>query len=352
MRTLAHFTSAAALIGFGLAGLGTGCGGSTDIRSSAAYAICDGPGQCVALVPGCCGGCGAPTLAEVTGVNSDKQDAFRAATCGDPHPVCPACPTAPEPNLVAYCANGSCQAHDVRVDDVSACTKDDDCMLRAASCCEPCGPSSFELIALAKTHASDYRAKVCRPDAACSKCLPVYPAGLTASCASDGHCRVTEKGNVCPESQPSDGAPCTTAVTCEYGEDIRPGCRTHATCSNATWQVAVSGCPPLPQAGENGCPSTESSDPCSPEGLACDMGGDTTCVCSGCLGGPCSPNPRWVCSGPPTTEGCGARPARLGSPCDTEGLVCIYGSLCTPPVAAGRRCKDGAWTDEPLACPV
>jgi hypothetical protein len=354
MRKLARVVYRTIVGSLATASIGTACGGSTDVRSTSQYAVCDGPGQCLALVPGCCGGCGAPTLDDVTGVNADKQDDFRAATCGDPHPVCPACPTMPEPNLVAFCEQGSCRAHDVRVEDVSSCSKDEDCMLRAASCCEPCSPSAFELIAVAKDRAADYRAKMCSPDQACSKCMPMYPAGWTASCATDGHCHVVEKTNVCPEAQPMDGAPCPldSTVMCEYGEDIRPGCRTHATCTSGAWRVSVSGCPPLPVAGENGCPSSVGSDPCSNEGLACDMGGDTTCVCSACLGGPCSLNPRWACSGPPTTAGCGARPPRLGSVCDTEGLVCLYGSMCIPPVAAGRRCKDGAWVDEPLACPL
>lgn len=354
MRPLARFLSLAAFAGFALAGFAAGCGGSTDIHTTSAYAVCDGPGQCLALVPGCCGGCGAPTLGDVTGVNADKQQQFRAATCRDPNPICPACPTVPEPNLVAFCEGGSCRAHDVRLDDLSACSTDEDCMLRDANCCEACAPTSFELIALAKDRAADYRAKICRPEQGCPACFPIYPAGWKASCASGGHCRVVQRDNVCPDAQPMYGAPCALAstVTCEYGDDIRPGCRTHATCPRGTWQVAVSGCPPMPGAGEKGCPATAGSDSCSDEGLACDMGGDTTCVCSGCLGGPCSPNARWVCSGPPTTAGCGSRPARLGSGCDAVGLVCLYGSMCIPPVAAGRRCKDGAWTDEPLACPL
>ncbi|HVU05410.1 MAG TPA: hypothetical protein VHE30_26870 [Polyangiaceae bacterium] len=332
-----------------------GCGGtSTETHGTASYATCTGPGQCVALVPGCCGTCGAPTLQDVAGVNADKQDDFRAATCGDPHPVCPACPTALEPNLVAFCEASTCRAHDVREEDLSACTKDDDCRLRYPDCCETCGPNPSLLIAIATSRAEDYREKTCKTGQSCPKCAVFYPAGWSATCGADEHCHVVARKNLCPESQPPDGTPCDldAGVSCEYGDDVRPGCRTHATCESGVFHLSISGCPPLPGPGEDGCPTTTSRDLCSPEGLACDLGGDTICVCSACLGGPCSLEAHWGCAGPPVTPGCPSRPPRLGAACDAESLVCLYGSGCTPPVAAGRHCKDGAWADEPLLCPV
>src|SRR5574341_860545 len=103
MQLLGRLFSLLGLGGSCWASIATGCGGSTDVHTQADYRACSGPGQCLALVPGCCGGCGAPALADVTGVNTDKQDEFRTATCGDPNPVCPAFPTMPEPNLVAFC---------------------------------------------------------------------------------------------------------------------------------------------------------------------------------------------------------------------------------------------------------
>jgi hypothetical protein len=163
------------------------------------------------------------------------------------------------------------------------------------------------------------------------------------------------KANVCPSDQPSHGDSCSVdaSLACEYGNDARPGCRTHATCPSGSWRVAVSGCPPLPVAGQNGCPATPpDGGACSNDGLICDMGSDAFCACSACAGGPCSLTPRWVCGGPPTLSGCPSRAPALGSACTEPNLVCVYGPTCVGSVAAGRRCKDGAWVDEPLACPV
>jgi hypothetical protein len=350
----------AGLIGASLgAALWMGCGGATVPGSPGsdggvhAYEACTGPGQCLALVPGCCGGCGAPTLGDVAGVNSTRVDEFRAATCGDPHPACPACPTMLEPNLIAFCQTDRCTPLDVRKDDLSACSQDADCMLRDPACCEACNPQPFGLIAIAKAKAAEYRAQACTPSQACPRCAPVYPEGWAAVCSTDGHCQAIQRNNVCPAMQPNSGDACTLdpTVTCEYGDDNRPGCRARVTCSAGVWQTAVPSCLPLPAPGEQGCPTVTSTDSCPTDGLACDLGNDSVCVCTACSG-PCSQFPRWACSVPPTTAGCSARPPQLGSACSTENLVCTYGPMCAPPFAAARRCKDGAWIDEPIACPV
>lgn len=335
-----------------------GCG-ATDIRShgdagTPTYAICSGPGECLALVPGCCGTCGAPTLADVVGVNSEALDDLKAQTCTDPHPTCPKCAQGIEPNLVAFCESKRCTALDIRLDTVSACDKDDDCILRYPECCERCSPDPFNLVAIAKAEAAHYQAEICKPSQACPACVPAYPAEFKAACGPDKHCKVVEKTNVCPADQPTADTVChvDATVTCEYGDDIRPGCRTHATCPSGAWKIAVSGCPPLPGPGKDGCPATPPADgTCSNDGLVCDMGSDEVCACSDCAG-PCSTVPRWACAGPPPTPGCPSRAPALGSACTDEALVCIYGVQCIAPVAAGRRCKDGAWVDEPLACPV
>jgi len=338
-----------------------GCGGVTSPGHPGAdggtpsYARCDGPGQCEALVPGCCGVCGAPGLGDVVGVNSDQRDQMKAATCGDPNPTCPKCATQIEPNLVAFCDSGRCTPLDIRTDPVSSCHSDSDCMLRTAACCESCAPNAFELVAIAKQEATRYQSEVCRTDQACPACAPIYPAGWVAACGEGGHCQVVQKTNVCPADPPVSGEACAVdaTVTCEYGDDVRPGCRMHATCPNGAWQIAVSGCPPLPGPGESGCPASppESGSSCASDGLVCDMGNETLCVCSACSG-PCSQFPYWACSAPPSTPGCPPRAPALGSACTSEGLVCTYGVMCVAPISAGRRCRDGAWVDEPLACPV
>jgi hypothetical protein len=333
-----------------------GCAGTTASGGApTSYASCDGPGQCVAKVPGCCGVCGAPTFEDVVGVNSDKVEDLRTQTCRDTHPTCPKCAEMAEPNLVAFCEDKRCTAHDVRADAVSSCKTDDDCMLRASTCCESCGSSPFDLIAIARKEALPFQTEICGAAQACDACAPIYPAGLRAACGTNGHCKIVEKTNVCPVDQPDHGATCTvdTSLICEYGNDARPACRTHATCPSGTWQVAVSGCPPLPVAGQQGCPvATSSGGACSSDGLLCDMGDDTFCACSSCAGGPCSLTPRWACGGRPTTPGCASRSPGLGSGCTDEGLVCVYGPICVASVSVGRRCAGGVWVDEPLVCPL
>lgn len=337
-----------------------GCGGSTTRGTPApdggasSWAGCGGPGECAARVPGCCGVCGAPTLSDVRGVNVAREAEFRADTCDDPNPLCPGCATELVPDLVAFCESGQCVAHDLREEDLSACVKDSDCVLRDAACCEACVADPHGLVALAMGRLGTYRDLVCRPGQACPACAPVPPEGWVATCGAGGHCEVTERTHVCPALQPADGGPCALepGLRCEYGDDPRPGCRTQATCSG-TWSLAVAGCPPLPGLGEGGCPATapEIGSSCADDGLLCDAGGDSLCVCASCLG-PCSQFPVWTCSAPPGTAGCPPDAPHLGAPCDTEGVFCGYGPMCHPQASAGRRCVEGAWVDEPLACPL
>ena len=44
--------------------------------------------------------------------------------------------------------------------------------------------------------------------------------------------------------------------------------------------------------------------------------------------------------------------ARLGQPCADEGLTCVYGSCALGAVSGGRRCQDGIWIEEGIACPL
>ncbi len=335
------------------------CGGSTTINDqdggagASPWADCAGPGECVALTPGCCGVCGAPTLSDVVGVNEDELAAFHAATCTDPNPMCPECATAVEPNLVAFCKASRCAPIDIRNDAVSACTTDDDCMLRDPDCCEACAVAPFDLVAIAKDKADAYRSEVCRPAESCPACAPIYPTGYAAICGAAKHCAVVFHDKLCPADLPAMGAPCDNeGLACEYGLDPRPGCRSHASCTNAAWQIAVSGCPPIPGPGVGGCPpAAPPGGLCPTDGLVCDMGADVICVCAQCAGGPCSMDPHWACGAPPTTAGCPAVAPELGSACESEGVVCTYG-VCASVTSAGRRCEDGAWQDEPVACPV
>jgi hypothetical protein len=166
----------------------TDTGAVTD--SAIDFAACTTPGTCVLGGKTCCGVCGAPTLTDVTAVNEKQAAAYQTSICPKAEP-CPDCPTAIEPNLQAFCRGSRCTAVDVRLDALSSCSTDSDCMLRYEACCE-CGASGdFNIIALNKTKTGDYMLERCKPMAACAECAPAYPATLRAVCdTATKHCAV------------------------------------------------------------------------------------------------------------------------------------------------------------------
>jgi hypothetical protein len=316
------------------------------------WARCEGSGTCTIAGRGCCGVCGEARLDDVDAVNEDPAmvEAHRNATCSDPHPICPACPSMPSTNLVAVCTSGVCSKLDLRTDSLSDCDKDEDCMLRTAPCCEPCVAVPTDLVAIAKKNASAYVGRICKPSQACPACVPQYPPGYAARCSSSKHCSVSFVA--CPAEVPAHGAPCSeSGLACEYGMDLRPGCRTHASCKDGRWEIGISGCPPLPGPGEQGCPAdTSATGVCSQDGLLCDMKEGAVCVCGACLG-PCSIEKRWWCAPAPATSGCPTYAPALGSACGADGTACIYG-VCGTATSVGRKCTEGAWRDEPVSCPL
>lgn len=338
-----------------LAGIGPSCGGATGPEAGEIpdWAVCDGPGQCVVMTRGCCPPCGVPSLADVAGVHEARQAAFRAVTCTDPDPSCPECPTRDEPNLVAFCVGGRCAPIDLRTSELSACAVDGDCVLRYPECCERCIADPHHLVAIAAERLGDYRNQVCRPGQPCPACLPQYPVGYVAVCGAEGHCAVELRPKLCPQEVPFSGSACDRAgLDCEYGQDLRPSCRTHATCSGAIWQLDIPDCAPLPAAGEGSCPTELPGlgSACDSEGLICAMGGGDVCACGRCVGGPCSLEPRWVCAPAPAPP-CPPVAPEIGAACGERGLVCIYG-VCATATSAGRRCETGVWQDEGVACPL
>lgn len=200
--TLLRAIAATCFVGLALAGVAPACDASPEAHwpeldaSPADYAACAMPGECLALVPGCCSICGTPKLADVVGVNADQVDAFRAATCTR-DASCPECPETADPNLVAFCESDRCAPRDLRLDPMSACVRDEDCTLRYADCCEPCTEQPASLVALAKLYTALYADEVCRPKQSCPACAVAYPPGWSSTCGGDGHCHV-----VSPASDP------------------------------------------------------------------------------------------------------------------------------------------------------
>lgn len=338
-------------IGAGGAGGGaSGAGGSAGSAASS-WASCAKPGECALAGKGCCDACH-PELGDVDAVARTQLSAHEKAVC----PVqvsCGPCADTPGPNpsLAAFCVASTCTAVDVRVDDVSACQTDDDCLFRGAGCCECGSPGP---VALAKSKVSEYLAQVCPiGDVGCPACLPIYPPGTKAVCGPTKHCAVVLP-DVCPTEQPNDGAPCTQAesLSCEYGTDLRPACRVHATCKAGKWSAPLPKCAGVPVAGQGSCPTSSAASgmSCAADGLVCDMGGGASCTCTQCPGGPCSTAPIWACWAPQGGNCPGVAPD-LGQSCNVEGVSCGYG-LCGGPTGTLRKCNGGVWVEVPQSCPV
>ncbi|NOY91471.1 MAG: hypothetical protein GXP55_09695 [Deltaproteobacteria bacterium] len=129
----------------------------------------------------CCGNCGQPSPGDMIGVNVDRVAQYRGGRCDGE--ACPACFMEPDPNLIATCNAGRCEAIDVRTHDVSACSADMDCTLRVNTCC---ACSSAEPIAIRAADEAAFTRLVCVGDEACPECFPAFP-DWSASCQM-GHC--------------------------------------------------------------------------------------------------------------------------------------------------------------------
>ncbi len=157
-------------------------------------APCAEPSDCTLAANTCCGVCGRPSLGDMDAIAAAKEEAHRRAVCPDPDPICPGCAAMPNPNLGATCdrEEGRCTAFDIEQHEVSACTRDEDCIVRVPDCCA-CGAdtSAFNLVALRADRVADYLAMVCDTGMTCLECEPVYPPNVEAFCdRASGHCRL------------------------------------------------------------------------------------------------------------------------------------------------------------------
>lgn len=153
------------------------------------WTACAVPSDCTLAANTCCGVCGQPTIDDVDGIHVADWDAHYATVCDDPDPLCPGCASMPNPWLLAECADAACTATDVRTDPVTACTTDDECVLRTPECCT-CGSDFIpeQLIALRADAEGEWRSRVCDPDTDCATCEPEYPGYVRAACSDEGRC--------------------------------------------------------------------------------------------------------------------------------------------------------------------
>jgi hypothetical protein len=162
----------------------------TDEEPAPDWTACVAPTDCVLVSTGCCPPCGVPSLDDYEAINEDYALERFEEMCPDPIP-CPACETEPNPELLATCIAGRCTGVDTGAEDFSACTDDDECVIRVPDCCE-CGAdtSHHNLIALRYDGWAVLRPLVCDPMVDCPMCEPIYPVDAEPFCDEDGHCAV------------------------------------------------------------------------------------------------------------------------------------------------------------------
>ncbi|MBI5533273.1 MAG: hypothetical protein HY898_11190 [Deltaproteobacteria bacterium] len=177
----------------GAAGIGgaAGSGGST-------WAACKEPINCTLVSTDCCHTeCFEASLSEFAALNSVHVQEFLDSKCTPP-PPCPGF-YCPEPDhqtwvrtaaqFATTCTAGTCTAFDIRTSDLSACTTQNDCVLRwGTGCCPSCSASNNSLVAVS-SKAPLYETLCGNVDVDCCP-SPPFPANAVAMCGSKGHCEV------------------------------------------------------------------------------------------------------------------------------------------------------------------
>jgi hypothetical protein len=331
-------------------------GGSGGAAGNPSYSQCSAPGQCQVASTTCCGSCGKPSAAGSIAIANDHYSEYLGSVCGGGPIACPACASAPNNDLAAFCRTEECGLVEVSKDVISSCNTDADCVLRRAGCCDCPSPNADDYIALATAGAPEYTAQLCGQGYGCDCAGNSPPPGLAATCnPSTKHCQVAKGTTLaCPTAAPLQGTACTPPASgvCEYGTSLVIGCRQHYTCVFGSWQLQTGQyCPPIDNVGVNGCPpvTSASGQACFKEGQVCALPGSSVCDCTACGGGgPCMTTPTWECAGPPG-GGCPNLAPDTGQTCAAPGIVCSYGAPCSL-TSATRQCSGGVWVDLPVAC--
>lgn len=157
---------------------------------------CQVDDDCSLQPAGCCYPCGIPEASDFDGVHDDASSiaVHRELVCAEPEP-CSRCATQSLAHLYTSCEPstgtwGRCVVHDVRDEEpFTGCTKDDDCYLRVAECCE-CGADLSDSNILAFRRGADVSSLYCPEGSSCPDCIAEYPSYLAAVCDPTGHCAV------------------------------------------------------------------------------------------------------------------------------------------------------------------
>ena len=144
--------------------------------------------DCSVVANTCCGGCGVPTSADETSVETTEAGGYHEALCtAEGNPSCPRCSIGRNTSLISLCETGECTLLDVHASDESGCTMDMDCTWTQASCCICGEPLITQSFAVNTASISALREQICpsgTPTCGCSIRAPQFES----YCAGDGHC--------------------------------------------------------------------------------------------------------------------------------------------------------------------
>jgi len=160
--------------------------------------------------------------------------------------------------------------------------------------------------------------------------------------------------SACPVAPPTGGT-CVTGLSCTYGMDLRPACRTRFQCSKGVWTSDGTTCSPLLDCStrEGGIPQV--GHECSEVGEDCTLNGGST---TGLIYCRCDTHATtqpvstvWDCVGPPQKP-CPKLAPNEGQACDgTSADVCRYGSCSMPPgYIEDLECVNHVITRIPAVC--
>lgn len=152
-------------------------------------AICDEPTPCASptdcvLTPStCCEECEDPTLEDFIAVHRDDRAAVVDSMCRGMG-SCEACTDGLNTALIATCQDDECIAVDVRVDELTSCTRNEQCVLRSSGCCI-C--EDGEPVAIRRGEDEAFESLVCDGSESCDgECAPLY-MDFVAVCEAE-HC--------------------------------------------------------------------------------------------------------------------------------------------------------------------
>jgi hypothetical protein len=166
------------------AGSSGGSGGDVDGHSA-----CTRNSECIVVSVSCCGSCGTATRGDAIALNAARATEYRNTVC-EIGEGCPPCYLPLDPTLTPTCTGGACRVVDLYEHPAASCSRDADCRVRTAACCECGGPTGpGELVAV--RDAAAYARLVCDADQACPECQPFTPRDVQARCAG-GHCIVID----------------------------------------------------------------------------------------------------------------------------------------------------------------